>query len=119
MSWQGYADLDGQNPGYVRVTLGQFGPNEAILAEFPTPTLRRVDRTPDTRTESSQPLQLPVDLAETLYKALDRIFGDHHEEGVTDVLREVLKKEQARVDFALQRGPIVLSGEPVASTSLD
>lgn len=111
MTWQGYADLDGQ-PGYVRVTLGQFGPNRAILVNFPTPILTTVERDEGTQTEAQNPLQLPLEMAEVLYKALDRIFGNHQETGVTDVLTDVLKKEQARVDFVLERALRVAAPAP-------
>lgn len=115
--WQGYADLTGP-PGYVRVTLGQFSQHEALVLDWDAPVAHRMAREESTRIDAAHPLELDTELAEALYKALDRIFGNHHEEGVTDVLREALTHERARVDQVLSRVPVVISNQPVATDTV-
>lgn len=100
MTWQAYADLNGPT-GEVSVTLGQFSPGQAVLANFETVTLTRVDVQEAVQTAAPNPLRLPADMAEALYKSLDRIFGNHHDQGALDATRAALAKEQARVDHVL------------------
>lgn len=99
-NWQAYAEIDINS---VKVTLGQFGPNQALLANFEPVSLTSHEIPEGQSLPVEKPLVVQVDMAQALYLALDRIFGTHEETGVSDVLRETLQKEQARVDKVLDR----------------
>ena len=99
-NWQAYAEIDFNA---VKVTLGQFGPNRANIANFEPITMTTHELTEGAAVEVSKPLVVQADMAQALYLALDRIFGNHEETGVSDVLRESLQKERSRVDLILDR----------------
>lgn len=44
-----------------------------------------------------------MDVAKTIYQALDRLFGHQNQDGKVEALEESLKKERDRVDFFIAR----------------
>ena len=46
-------------------------------------------------------LRVPADIAEAMYKALDRLYGQENTEGKVEALQSALEKEQSRVDLII------------------
>lgn len=113
--WKSYADFD-RFGTQVKVHLGQFYDNdEVLIASLGEMTFNTVTRDEAEGLLSDEAsLTLRTDIAESLYLALDRIFGKHQSTEAADVLERALNYERSRVDGVLNAllRPTVVKEDP-------
>lgn len=102
-SWKAYAGVDhfGRDVNlhiYADHADGQHYDSVSTLSTVGA-TVNTLVRT-EQAVEPTGAIKVPLGMAEAAYKALDRVFGQHHDQ---DTLQASLKKEQERVDLVMAR----------------